>query len=610
MAQFKVGIKLTAFDRVTTTLKRVSTSLNKMTSSTKRAVNRFKLLQLKTESLRNSLNRMGRGLRNVGSTLVSRLSLPLTAIAGGVIATAASFEKGMNKVRALTGATGKDFLAMRNLAKELGATTKFSATQAAEGMAFLGMAGFNTNEILQATPALLNLAAASNIELGRAADIASNIMGAFNLKATEAGRVADVLAAVTASANVDMEQLSETMKFAGPIAFQFGATLEETAAAAGLLGNLGIQGSNAGTALKRAFLGLASPAGKAAKVLSQIGIRVADSSGNMRRFGDIMTDLGNKLGKLPQQTRLQVLNAVFGKIGITGAAALQRFARTGELEKFTKSMQNVTGRAKQMADIMNEGAAGSLIALKSALEGFAIAIADSGILKMFTDIVKRITAFVRQITKTNPLILKLSFFLGLVVAALGPLLISLGLVVSILPAIITGLSAIGAAIGLLFSPITVVVGLLGLLIFNFDKVKKTAKDLSDVLKDLWVDPKTSLKGFVDFAMDQINTLIDMIKNPTLAFKALGAAITDLIPKSVRKLFTGNVNLTAQTNRVAPEFGAERSAAQVNATSITKKSKLEIEINDRSGGKAKVRGRIDDEDITTIGAQGSLAVGGI
>ena len=204
MARFKIAIQLSALDAISAPLKRVKNSLDKISNSTRKATRNFQTLQLRTQALRKSLTRIGTGFRNVGNTLTTSVTLPIVGAGAAIITTAARFEKSMNKVRALTGATGKDFISLRELAKKLGATTKFSASQAADAMSFLGMAGFSTNEILQATPDLLNLAASSNIELARAADIASNIMGAFNIKASETGRVADVLAAVTASSRVSV----------------------------------------------------------------------------------------------------------------------------------------------------------------------------------------------------------------------------------------------------------------------------------------------------------------------------------------------------------------------------------------------------------------------
>ena len=611
MARFKIAIQLSALDAISAPLKRVKNSLDKISNSTRKATRNFQTLQLRTQALRKSLTRIGTGFRNVGNTLTTSVTLPIVGAGAAIITTAARFEKSMNKVRALTGATGKDFISLRELAKKLGATTKFSASQAADAMSFLGMAGFSTNEILQATPDLLNLAASSNIELARAADIASNIMGAFNIKASETGRVADVLAAVTASSNVNMEQLAESMKFAGPIAFQFGASLEDTAAAAGLLGNLGIQGTLAGTALRRSFLALAAPTTEASKLLSAAGITVTDSSGKMRRFGDIMTDLGKRLGNLPRQAQLQILDKLFGKIGITGASALKEFGKTGELIRFSNQMKNVTGTAKKMADIMNSGATGSVISLKSALEGLAISIADSGILQFFTDVVRDITDFVRSVTKTNPVLFRLGVVLGVVVSVLGPLLALIGLITTGMSTLTTVASVFAGVLSFLVSPIGLIIASLAalgtgifLLTKNFDKVRA-------FLVKVFTDPKQAIRDLIEFAKKSFNSLVEIITNPLKSLKRFGGFVKGLLPRSITRFIdTGSVSRERRAIRTAPEFGQERRVAGASSSVVTKKSKVLIEINDKSRGTAKVKANIEDDDITAMGIQGALATGGI
>jgi TP901 family phage tail tape measure protein len=500
MANFPIGLKIKAFDSFSKTFGKASRGLKTLGKSAQMASNQFAAFQLKTKGLRTSLGKIGGSIKGVGSTLTGSLSAPLALVGGGVIKLAADFEAGMNKVSALTGATGGALAKLEGQAQELGASTKFSATQAADAMAFLGQAGFKTNEIYKATPALLNLAAASGTDLARSADIASNIMGAFGLSADESNRVADVLAATTASANVDMEMLAETMKFAGPVAKQFGASLEDTAAAAGLLGNLGIQGTNAGTALKRAFLGLANPVGKSRKLLNAMGVTVADSAGKLLPFGEIMKTLGGRLKELPQKSRIQVLESLFGKIGIAGGAALQEFAETGQLEKFAKELGNTEGRAKQMADTMNKGAKGGMIALKSAIEGLAISIGKSGILEEFTKIVKSVTGFVRGLTKTKPGILKWAFILGIAAAAIGPLLLAIGGFLAVIPMIVTGAGLLGTAFSVMLGPIGLAVA--GIIAAGFLLFKNW-----ETIKGLFMGLWSAISGFFDTNVGKILQII-------------------------------------------------------------------------------------------------------
>ena len=196
----------------------------------------------------------------------------LSGLAVAAIKMGSDFEAGMSRVQALSGATGAEFEALRKTALELGRTTVFSASQAAEGMQYLAMAGFKTNEIIAAMPGVLNAAAAGQVDLATAADITSNVLSGFGLKAEEAARVADVLTKAFTSSNTTMESLGETMKYAAPVAAAAGFALEEVAAAAGMLGDAGIQGSQAGTTLRAIMLRLINPPKQAAEALDALGI--------------------------------------------------------------------------------------------------------------------------------------------------------------------------------------------------------------------------------------------------------------------------------------------------------------------------------------------------
>jgi TP901 family phage tail tape measure protein len=299
------------------------------------------------------------------------------AIGAGLVTsmrTAMDFEKAMSGVQAKVGGTSEEIAELNKLARDLGRTTQFSASQAAEGMDFLAMAGFKTNEIVAAMPGLLNLAAAGNLELGTAADIASNILGGMNMEASETGRVADVLAKAATSSNVSVEMLGETFKFVAPVAAQAGVGLEELAAATGLLGDAGIQGSEAGTGLRSVLLRLAAPPAEAAKALDRLGVSTKDSAGNMRPFGEILADVDRRMKELNLGTadQLEIQNALYGKTAIASGAILQQAAATGTLEEKTRLLMESQGAAAEMAETMNNNLAGAFTRLMSAVEGFQI----------------------------------------------------------------------------------------------------------------------------------------------------------------------------------------------------------------------------------------------
>ena len=271
--------------RIGADTKGLTTALGKMDTDLKKSQRAF--------------NKFGGGFRDLGKQLTLGITLPVAGLAAAVGKFAGDFEQSMNNVAAKTGAVGPAFDALREKAKELGLKTKFSATQAADAMAFLGQAGCNTDEIMKGIGGTLDLAAAGGLELARAADIASNVLGGFNESASETGRVADVMAQAAANSNTSVEQLGEAMSFVAPIAKAAGLSIEETAAFIGILGDAGIQSTRAGTGLRGALAGLIKPTTESGKALKQLGIETLDAEGNMRPLQDIMAELqragaGNK----------------------------------------------------------------------------------------------------------------------------------------------------------------------------------------------------------------------------------------------------------------------------------------------------------------------------
>lgn len=401
-----------------------------------------------------TMKRIARSADRVGRQMTRNFSLPASILGGLTLRTAIDFETAMNRVEAKTQASGEEMERMTALARDLGATTAFTATQAGEGMAYLAQAGFDVNSILGTTPHLLNLAAAAEIDLGRAADIASNIMGQFGLEASEAGRVADVLAATTASSNVDMTQLADTMKMAGPIAKEFGLSLEDTAAATGLLGNIGVQGTIAGTALRTSLLGLTAPTSEASKMLEALNISTRDTAGDMRPLPGILADFARSISEMGSGDRLKAVETLFGRYGLSGATELVRLAENGGLVRFADQLNNVTGASQRMADTMMKGAPGAVRELSSAFQEMMLAVANSGILEMFTDITRRITGFIRQLGETNPEILKWGTLIAAAAVVLGPLVIGAGLLVSAITAIGGAVALVATPIGLLIAGIS------------------------------------------------------------------------------------------------------------------------------------------------------------
>jgi len=312
--------------------------------------------QLKTMS--DNARRTSEGFRDVGRALTTRLTLPIAAFGAIGIRTTFNFQKQMNAVAAVTEATGEEFQALTELAKELGRTTQFTVREAAAGMAFLGQTGFNTQEILATLPQTLDLAAAGGLDLASAADIASNILKGFNAEVSEAGRFVDILAVTAAKSNTNIFQLGQAMKFVAPVAASVGVTMAETAAAMGILGDAGIQGSLAGTGMKTIFKKLITESDKLAPALKGVSLEA-----------DGFTAVIEKLAEAGLTTR-----GAFEIFEARGAPAiLALVAQTKRLKELNVEIANSAGAAQRMAKIRMGGIVGSFLLLKSATEGVFLA---------------------------------------------------------------------------------------------------------------------------------------------------------------------------------------------------------------------------------------------
>src|SRR5699024_3672870 len=258
------------------------------------------------------LEQVGNKMKSVGKTMTAAVTLPVVAMGTAIMTTGAKFDDQMSTVKAVTGATGKEMDNLRSLAKEMGKTTRFSASEAGEGMEMLARAGFETDEIMSALPSVLDLASAGAVDLGDAADITSNILSGFGMEATETARVADILAQASADSNVDVQGLGEAFKYVGPVASSLGVSIEDTAASIGILGDAGIQGGQAGRMLRSGLQSLAAPTDGASKLMKELGIEVFDAEGNMKSMPEVVKQLENGLDGMTAQQKAAALETLFG----------------------------------------------------------------------------------------------------------------------------------------------------------------------------------------------------------------------------------------------------------------------------------------------------------
>ena len=441
----------------------------------------------------------------------------------------------MAKVGAITNeaADSKGFKALTKQARELGRTTQYTASQASEAMQFLGMAGLSTNQILAATPSVLNLAIAGNMDLGRTADIASNILTGFNMEAERTGEVADILAQASRSTNVNVEMLGQTMKFIAPAAAAVGGTLSETATLAGVLGDAGIQATMAGTMLRSTYLRLAAPAKAGAKALGQmrnemgisaeempdvakeallaqkrlsgLGVKIFEN-GKMRSMVSILKEMHHATKNLADDEKLSIIKDIFGTRSTAGALAIFKSVETGRLDEVEQKINNANGAAKEMADRLKNTTSGAFKEFKSAIESVGISIgsvllpAFASIAKTAANVAGRVSIFAEKfpvLTKYLGLAIAgmisfkvasigmgfaFTFLKGGFLSAKGALLAyktAMTLINFYIPKVILGIKALGIAI--MSNPIGLIIGGIaiaaGLLIKNWQPVGEFFKNL-------------------------------------------------------------------------------------------------------------------------------------
>ena len=398
-----------------------------------------------SENAGTRIEALGSSLTSVGTSLTTGLTLPIVGIGTASVSAAASFEEAMSEVQALTGATGSEFDALSEQAQELGASTRYSATEASNAMSELASAGFTTSEIMSAMPGLLDLAASGNVDLATAAGIASSTLRGFGLEASETAHVSDVLAEAAARTNAGITDTGEAMKYIAPVASAMGISIEEVTAAIGLLSNAGIQGGQAGTVLRSALSRLASPSAEAAELMGQLGFNAYDAQGKMLPLKDIIGNLETATAGLTDEQKQNAIVTIFGQEAMSGMLALTA-AGPAQLEELTNSLENCDGSASKMAKTMQNNLKGKVTELKSALEGAGIAIGEK-LIPALTNGVKKITEVVSAFNNLDEGTQKSIVKFGLVAAAIGPVVTIAGKLVTGFGKLITIINGLSTAIG-------------------------------------------------------------------------------------------------------------------------------------------------------------------
>ena len=398
----------------------------------------------KLEEFGNRVTNISSKIDNLGSTLTTSLTLPVLAIGTAAVTTGNDFEAQMSRVQAIAGATKDELQQLTEQAMNLGAETTFSATQVAEGMENLASAGFTTNEIMEAMPGLLDLAASSGAELATASEIAASAIRGFGLDASESAHVADVFAEAAARTNAQTEDMGNAMKYIAPVANTMGLKIEEVAAAIGIMSDAGIKGEQAGTTLRGALTRLTKPTDKMTEVMENLGISFYDNEGKMKSLTEMISMLQNATANLTDEQEQNALTTLFGTESLSGMVALINRG-SGDLADMTKSFEDCDGAAQDMADTMLDNTKGAFESLSGSLESAGIAI-QRALAPEIKDLAKWIQDLVDDFNDLSDEEKQSIINKALLVAAIGPTIKILGKLGTGIGTVTTGLGKFSKAI--------------------------------------------------------------------------------------------------------------------------------------------------------------------
>lgn len=370
-------------------LQQVSKEYDTLSGNTSRAAGVFSVFKKDSQEVSEELKAVYNSATETGKALTAIGAVGALGI-GATVKAAASFEKEMSRVGALANATNDQMAALTETARHLGAVTQYTDGQVAEGMQYLAMAGYKTNQIIGAMPGLLATAAAGQTDLGVTADIVSDILTEFHIKAEETNRVADVMAYTFTNSNATLQEIGQTMKYAAPAAKTAGVSMEELAAATGIMANSGIKADMAGTALRATLTRLAAPPKPAASAIEELGLKVTDSTGKMRPLADIIGQINEKTKDYTETEQIRIAKQLAGQHALSGFITLMH-AGKDKLQDFTKELENSGGTAEKIADKQMDNLAGSFEYLKSATNNAVITLGNQFIpvIRATTDVITR-----------------------------------------------------------------------------------------------------------------------------------------------------------------------------------------------------------------------------
>ena len=485
---------------------------------------------------------IGNSCSKVGSALMP-VSSAVTAVGIGSVKTAADFESAMSQVSAVSGATGSDFVALKEKAQEMGRKTKFSASESAEALNYMAMAGWKTDDMLNGLEGVMNLAAASGADLATTSDIVTDAITAFGLSASDSAHFADVLAAASSNANTNVVMMGETFKYVAPVAGALGYNVEDMSVAIGLMANSGIKGSQAGTSLRSVLTRLAKPTKESANAMSALGLSITDQDGKMKSFNEIMLDMREGFAGLTEDEKAFYAAQLGGQEAMSGLLAIVN-SSDEDFNKLSEAINGCDGSAESMANTMNDNLNGRLTLLKSQLEGVAIEIGEN-LTPIIDKCIDAVSSFADWFSELDDNQKENIITIGLVVAAAAPLLMITGQITSGFGSLLNvgssvtkmfggasgamggvagaasgasgATSGLGSALGAITPTVGAVIAVVAALAALFVYMWNTNEDFRQGMTDAWNNIVETCKPIIEDLGNALKDLWDGVLKPLLDF---------------------------------------------------------------------------------------------
>ena len=544
----------------------------------KDAQDAVKTFEKKSNSMTTAV---GKVMQGTGAAMTKYITTPLIGVGVAAAKVGGDFEAQMSRVKAISGATGDTFEQMKQQAIDLGAKTAFSAKESAAGMENLASAGFSAQEIMKAMPGLLDLAAVSGGDVALASENTATALRGFGLEASEAGHVADVFARAAADTNAEVGDMGEALKYVAPVANSMGISLEETAAAIGIMSDAGIKGSQAGTTLRGALSRLARPTKAMQDTMDNLGVSFYDADGKMKPLKTQVELLKKAFEGLTPEQQQNALVTLYGQESLSGMMALIDKG-PDSLGKLTKSLKDSDGAADDMARTMQDNMNSSIEQMFGAFESAAIVI-QKILAPSIKKVADAISGLVEKFVSAPESTQRLVVAIGAIAIAIGPVLYALGMLVKAFQTMKVGLGVLGngislfkklgSAIGFLTSPVGLVIAAVALLVVGFIYLWNTSEDFRNFWIGLWEGIKSAVSSAVEWIQnawkstgewfnnlwksikegaDNVWTTIqeapgkaaDWIKNKWTETKEFFSSIWDGIKEAASSAWEGIVNILA------------------------------------------------------------------